>query len=116
MAKRTLSRKQLRAEAEQAERAAGGGEAPAPPGPAKPAKPAKPARGARKPSAKMEPVRLRAFWGVFDNAMKRVATFAYNERAAAELKLASLNEKKAGRHFLQVVKEPMAAPAGDQGG
>jgi hypothetical protein len=45
-----------------------------------------------------------------------VATFAYNERAAAELKLASLNEKKAGRHFLQVIKEPMAAPAGDQGG
>jgi hypothetical protein len=111
MAKRTLSRKQLRAEAEQAERAAGGGEAP--PGPAKPAKPA---RAARKPSAKKEPVRLRAFWGVFDNAMKRVATFDYNERAAAELKLASLNEKKAGRHFLQVVKEPMAAPAGDQGG
>jgi hypothetical protein len=45
-----------------------------------------------------------------------VATFAYNERAAAELKLAALNEKEAGRHFLQVVKEPMAVPEGGQEG
>jgi hypothetical protein len=44
----------------------------------------------RKPRAKKLPARLRARWGVFDNAMKQVAVFDFNQRAAAEEKLADL--------------------------
>jgi hypothetical protein len=112
MAKRVLNRRQLREEADQAARAA-----PSPavgePAPAGPAAAAKGPKAPRKPSPKKakEPERLRASWGVFDNSMKRVALFGYNQRAEAERKVADLNVKKPGQFFLQLVKEPMAAPA-----
>src|SRR4051794_12388316 len=94
MAKRVLNRRQLRVEADQAALAESAPKAATP----APAKPGKPARAPRKPAAKKvkEPERLRARWGLFDNAMKRVATFDYCERAAADLKLADLNARKAG--------------------
>jgi hypothetical protein len=112
MARRVLNRKQLRVEAEQAAAQAAPAGAPAA-GP--PAKPAKPPRAPGKPRPKKEPERLRARWGVFDNAMKLVAIFDYNQRDAAKKKAADLNAKKAGQHFLQIVKEPMVAPDGPQG-
>ena len=65
----------------------------------------------RKPRAKKAPPRLRARWGVFDAGMKQVAIFDYNQRAAADQKLADLLTKKKGIHFLQMVKEPMPEPA-----
>jgi hypothetical protein len=43
--------------------------------------------------------------------MKQVAIFDYNQRAAAEDKLADLLCRKKGLYFLQVVKEPMPEPA-----
>ena len=64
----------------------------------------------RKPRAKKAPPRLRARWGVFDAGMKQVAIFDYNQRAAADEKLADLLAKKKGLHFLQIVKEPMPEP------
>lgn len=114
MAKRLLNRKQLRAEAEQANRQV----VPTVAGPICPADeeakasasktPAKRApRAPRKPRAPKEPERLRARWGVFDNGMKRVAIFDFNQRAAADQKVADLNARKAGQFFLQIVKEPM---------
>jgi hypothetical protein len=65
----------------------------------------------KKPRAKKAAPRLCARWGVFDGSMKQVAVFDYNQRAAAEEKLADLMTKKKGGHFLQIVKEPMAEPA-----
>jgi hypothetical protein len=53
---------------------------------------------------------LRARWGVFDSALKQVAIFDYNQRAAAEDKLADLLAKKKSLHFIQIVKEPMPEP------
>ena len=55
----------------------------------------------------------RARWGVFDSGMKQVAIFDYNQRAAADQKVADLTAKKNGTFFLQVVKEAMpdAIPA-----
>jgi hypothetical protein len=53
---------------------------------------------------------MRARWALFDGAMKQVAIFAYNQRAAADEKLADLREKKKGLHFMQIVKEPMPEP------
>jgi hypothetical protein len=77
----------------------------------KPAKAKAPAAKARKPrKAKVAP-RMRARWGVFDAAMKQVAIFDYNQRAAADEKAAELVAKKNGTFFLQIVKEPMPEPA-----
>src|SRR5207248_10270252 len=64
----------------------------------------------RKPRAKKAPPRLRARWGVFDAGMKQVAIFDYNQRAAADQKLADLLSRKKGIHLLQIVKEPMPEP------
>jgi hypothetical protein len=64
----------------------------------------------RKARAKKVPPRMRARWGVFDGGMKQVAIFDYNQRAAADEKLADLLTKKKGIHFLQIVKEPMPEP------
>ena len=66
---------------------------------------------AKKPRAKKAAPRLCARWGVFDAGMKQVAIFDYNQRAAADAKLADLVAKKKGIYFLQIVKEPMPEPA-----
>jgi hypothetical protein len=77
---------------------------------AKPAgdkKPAKPR--ARKKAPKVLPV-MFARWAVFDNGMKRVAVFAYKDRAGADAKLAELKERKTGTFFLQLVKDACEPP------
>ena len=74
---------------------------------AKPAKKKAAKSPTKKPSRKKAPPRVRARWGVFDGGMKQVAIFDYNQRAAAEEKLAALLAKNKGPHFLQIVKEPM---------
>ena len=66
---------------------------------------------AKKPRAKKAPPRMRARWGVFDGGMKQVAVFDYNQRAAADEKLADLLGRHKGPYFLQIVKEPMPEPA-----
>jgi hypothetical protein len=117
MAKRTLNRRQLRQDAEAAEKfqpdpaAEPAVEGEAPKKKAAPRKAKAPAapRPKRVPKKK-EPVRMRARWGVFDGGMKQVAVFDYSDRGAADQKLADLNAKKAGGYFLQMVKEPMPAP------
>jgi hypothetical protein len=43
--------------------------------------------------------------------MKQVALFDYNQRAAAEEKVAALLAKQKGIYFLKLVKEPMPEPA-----
>lgn len=111
MAGRTRNIRELRAQAEQAERLAAEAAASAPAGAKKagakaPAPPR--AKKARKPKA---PPRLCARWGVFDGGMRQVAVFDYNQRAAAQAKLDDLVARKKGPHFLQIVKEPMSEPA-----
>ena len=110
MAGRILNRRELRKQADQAE----GPEAVvpdpssavAPPERAAKRKSAAPPR-ARKPRKPRTPPRMRACWGVFDGGMKEVAVFDYNQRAAAEEKLAALLGKQKGVYFLQIVKQPM---------
>jgi hypothetical protein len=113
MAGRTLNRRVLREQADQAEQLAtadAGESSPAAPR----AKKARAKPGAvpkvRKPRAKKAPARMRARWGVFDGSMKQVAIFDYCERAAADEKLADLMTKKKGGHFLQIVKDVMPEP------
>jgi hypothetical protein len=115
MARRILDRRELREQADEAERReaavpdSAGSEAVAPTEPVKGKKLA--AAKGRKPRPKKARPRLCARWGVFDAAMKQVAIFDYNQRAAAEEKLAGLLARQKGSYFLQIVKEPMAQPA-----
>ncbi len=112
MAGRVLNRRVLREQADQAERETADRESPAPdkaaPKGGKANKP--PAPRVRKSRAKKVPPRLVARWGVFDGGLKRVAVFDYNQRAAAEAKLADLLGKQKGTYCLQMVKEPMPEP------
>ena len=108
MAGRILNRRELRKQADQAEQVEKAAAA-APRAGVSAGKQAKAPAAAkvRKPRKPKTPPRLRARWGVFDTAMKQVAIFDYNQRAAADEKLAELLAKKKGLHFLQIVKEPM---------
>ena len=114
MASRLRNRRELRAQAEQAEQLEGVGLDDTPAGAV-----SKKNAGAKAPAApkvqksrpKKAPPRMRARWGVFDAGMKQVAVFDYNQRAAADAKLADLLARKKSPHFLQIVKEPMTGPA-----
>lgn len=111
MARRTLNRHELRKQADAAEQmpetpAVADAEAPRKKSRAKAAAPK-----TKKPRKKKEPPRLCARWGVFDNSMKQVATFNYNQRSDADQKVVDLSVKKPGGYFVQLVKEPMPEPA-----
>ncbi|MBI2826611.1 MAG: hypothetical protein HYX69_18210 [Planctomycetia bacterium] len=95
MARKIVNRKELRREGEAAE--------------AKEAKPAKKAATKRKSRAKTaKDVRLKAFWGVFNQSLKRVALFEYSERKQADKKAAELTTNQKTPHFVQPVKEAIA--------
>jgi hypothetical protein len=50
-------------------------------------------------------IRLKAFWGVFNQSLRRVAIFEFNERKAADKKAAELTKTGKSPHFVQPVKE-----------
>jgi hypothetical protein len=50
-------------------------------------------------------VRLKAFWGVFNQSLKRVALFEYSQRKQAEKKASELSTSQKTPHFIQPVKE-----------
>lgn len=50
-------------------------------------------------------VRLKAFWGVFNQTMRRVALFEFNERKKADQKAQELTKSGKSPHFVQPVKE-----------
>ena len=112
MAGRILDRRDLREQATQAQQP----EAAAPGGAAAGVPKAKKARKARAaPRGKKAAPRLRARWGVFDGGMRQLAIFDYNQRAAAEEKVAALLANKKGLFLLKIVKEPMPEPAVGEG-
>jgi hypothetical protein len=114
MVRRILDRRELREQADEAQRREAAVPDSAGSGAAAPAEAVKASKLAaakgRKPRPKKVPPRLCARWGVFDAAMKQVAIFDYNQRAAAEEKVAGLLARQKGTYFLQVVKEPMPEP------
>jgi hypothetical protein len=97
MARKVVNRKELRAEAEAAE-AAGATKK------KKAANKKKPAKRKSRKKADIE-VRLKAFWGVFNQSLKRVAVFDYADRKKAEKKASDLTDSAGTPHFIQVVKE-----------
>ena len=70
-----------------------------------------PAKDAAEPKAppkrkrKSTEVRLKAFWGVFNQMLKRVAVFEYSDRKGADKKAAELGGAGKQPHFVQLVKE-----------
>ncbi len=50
-------------------------------------------------------IRLKAYWGVFNQSLKRVALFEFNERKLADKKAADLGKGGKSPHFVQPVKE-----------
>jgi hypothetical protein len=113
MARKTRSRKELRAEADAVEAAEKKKKA------AKKTKkkPAKKAAAKGETKAKKKPtkrksrakvaaeVRLKAFWGVFNQSLKRIAVFEYAEKKKAEKKAKDLSGTGKSPHFVQLVKE-----------
>ena len=94
MAKRILNRKELRKQADEAGEGDGA------------AKPVKKAPAKRKSRAKTpKEVRLKAFWGVFNQSMKCVTKFEYNERKYADKKAGELTANGKSPHFVQLIKE-----------
>ena len=96
MARKVINRKELRAEAEAAE-AAEASET------TKKKVKKKAKRKSRAKSAKE--VRLKAFWGVFNQSLRRVALYDYNQKKEAEKKAEELSASGKSPHFVQPVKE-----------
>ena len=95
MARKILNRKEIRQENDAAEQM----EAEKPAAVKKP--PAK-----RKSRVKVaKEVRLKAFWGVFNQSLRRIAVFEYSEREEAGKKAKELSESQKSPHFVQLVKE-----------
>lgn len=102
MARKVLNRKELRQESEAAEKLQPGKKSPPKRTPRK-----KPSRKSRSKAA--SEVRLKAFWGVFTQSLRRVALFEYSERKKAERKAKELSESQKTPHFVQLVKEVIEA-------
>jgi chromatin segregation and condensation protein Rec8/ScpA/Scc1 (kleisin family) len=104
MARRTVNRKDLRAEndaaeaMEKAEGESGSGK-----------KTKKAAAPKKKTKKAAKEVRLKAFWGVFNQSLKRVALYEYSERKQADKKASELTTSQKTPHFVQVVKEQIEA-------
>jgi len=106
MAAKVVRRKEKRAEAEAAEKKAKAA-------PKKAASTAKTAekkapakRKSRAKSAKV--VRLKAFWGVFNQSLKRIALYEFSQKKEAEKKAKDLTASGKSPHFVQPVKEEVA--------
>jgi hypothetical protein len=74
--------------------------------PKKAAAPKKAVKRTRSRAAKE--VRLKAFWGVFNQSLRRVALFEFNERKQADKKAQELTKSGKSPHFVQPVKEQVA--------
>jgi len=95
MARKILNRKELREENDAAEKVAATTKTAVKKPPAK--------RKSRAKTAKE--VRLKAFWGVFNQSLRRISLFEYSQRPEADKKAAELTESQRTPHFVQLVKE-----------
>jgi hypothetical protein len=98
MARKVISRKEKRAEADAAAKK---GKTATVKKAATKKVPAK--RKSRAKSAKE--VRLKAFWGVFNQSLKRVALFEHQDKKLADKKAKELTASGKSPHFVQPVKE-----------
>jgi len=95
MARKVVNRKELRAEAEAAEKLTKSKK-----------KTAKKKTATKRKSKTAADVRMKLFWGVFNQSMKRVALFEYDQKKEADKKATDLSKSGKAQHFVQMVKEP----------
>lgn len=89
---------EARAKEEAAEEEASGGK--------KKKKKAKKKKTKRKSRAKAAAdVRMKLYWGVFNQSLKRVALYPFDQKEAAETKAEDLNKPGKNHHFVQKVKQ-----------
>ncbi len=100
MARKVVNRKALREEVEAAEKA--GITAPKK---KKKARTTKKKTTSRAKAKDAVDVRKKVFWGVFNQSLKRVATFEFNEKKEAEKKAKALSQSGKSPHFVQKIKE-----------
>ena len=105
MARKVVSRKAKLAEVDAAERVGQEGAEEQRPDEKEPVK-----RKSRAKTAKV--IRLKAFWGVFNQTLKRVALFEYPERKKAEKMAAELTAGGKSPHFVQLVKDVVRSRGG----
>ncbi|RLS79589.1 MAG: hypothetical protein DWI03_01370 [Planctomycetota bacterium] len=109
MARKIVNRKELRAQADAAEARGKTAKKTAKAKGDKAEKPAKEPKkaAAKKPARKKtaKETRLKAYWGVFNQGMKRLAMFEYADKKAAEKKAAELVASSRAHHFIQLIKE-----------
>ncbi|MEX0612912.1 MAG: hypothetical protein WD738_13120 [Pirellulales bacterium] len=98
MAAKVVHRKEKRAEVEAAERKAKAAPKRAAVAKKEPAK-----RKSRAKTAKVK--RLKAFWGVFNQSLKRIALYEFSEKKEADKKAKELTASGKSPHFVQPVKE-----------
>ena len=111
MARKVVNRKALRAQSDAAEARGKTAKKAEKPAKEKKEKKEKVAKEPKKPAAKkpsrkktVKEVRMKAYWGVFNPAMKRLAMFEYADKKSAEKKSSELGPT----HFIQLVKEAIA--------
>ncbi|MEW4565154.1 hypothetical protein AB1K70_21705 [Bremerella sp. JC770] len=95
MARKVANRKELRAQVEAAEAAEASDEG----------APKKKKAKRKSRSKKTTEVRMKMFWGVFNQSMKRVALYDFDQKEEAEAKAADLSKSGKPPHFVQKVKE-----------
>ena len=98
MARKVVNRKELRAEAEAAEAAEKAD-------PKKKKKAAKKKKTSRARTKAVADVRMKLFWGVFNQSLKRVAVFEFDQKKDADKKAEELSKSGKSPHFVQKVKE-----------
>jgi hypothetical protein len=98
MARKIVNRKELRAEAEAAERS----------GVTKKKKKVTKRKSRAKAAAD---IRMKLFWGVFNQSMKRVALYEFDQKKQAEKKADELTKSGKNPHFIQRVKEAIEIEA-----
>lgn len=99
MAKKVVNRKKLRVESDAAEAAESKKKVKAT---AKKKAPAK----RRAKSKDPDDIRMRLFWGVYNQSMKRIAKYDFNQKKAAQKRAEELTAE--GKpHFVQKDKEPI---------
>jgi hypothetical protein len=93
MARKVVNRKALREEAEAAAKAEGA------------TKKKTPVKRKTRAKKKEKVIRMKIFWGVFNQSLKRVALYEFNQKKQAEKKASDLSTSQKTPHFVQKVKE-----------
>jgi hypothetical protein len=107
MAKKTRNIRELREQADAAEKQGKGAPAEAGGDKKKPKDPKKKAAAKPKRSKVKVIVRKRLLWGVFSSSLKEEGRFPYADKDGAESRAAELAAKHKRTYFVQPIKEPL---------